>query len=132
MKSDTATKQTIETNQLSLTLTEAGSTGTTDLGATSPNVIDQAKDGSEKEPMHEALDELMSVEIEELNPSLLGATDEREMSIQSCSKQCVAVSFQHNLLPGRLVSRDFKRSSFLISQETKIPLCTAAKLPSFT
>ena len=83
MKNGTATKQTIETNQLSLTLTEAGSTGTTDLGATSPNVIDQAKDESEKEPMHEALDELMSVEIEELNPSLLGATDEREMSMAS-------------------------------------------------
>ena len=33
--------------------------------------------------MHEALDELMSVEIEELNPSLLGATDEREMSMAS-------------------------------------------------
>ena len=30
-------------------------------------MIDQAKDESEKEPMHEALDELMSVEIEELN-----------------------------------------------------------------
>ena len=46
-------------------------------------MIDQAKDESEKEPMHEVLDELMSVEIEELNPSLLGATDEREMSMAS-------------------------------------------------
>ena len=50
-------------------------------------------------------------------------------TFKRCSKKCVAVSFQHNLLPGRLVSRDFKRSSFLISI---IYFCHSQRIRSYT